>query len=434
MSPASAFLTGQSRAARTKFIIGLLVAAGFLRLFLSVDMPTVIRAYLVVDDALFVRLAEEISSGRWLGDFNSSAIVKGPGYSFFLVFGHMTGLPITLISGLFQVFSVAMFGYAVFRLTQSRLGGIFVFALLLFFPSTYSSDVTAINRTLVYWPQALLILAFVLLAMSRTDDPRKCREWLTLSGLIFGWFCVTREEGIWLVPTLVLLIAYVLYTMEGSWPDRIKAGGAFAIAAVLPLVLVSFFNLVAYGTFVVTDWNGKDMKRVLYTLQRVESPNRQPLLAIPQDVRLKAYEVSPALAEIQPLIDPPAPAIGSFSNAGCRYYPRNKPLCGDIVSGWLPWAIRNSMDKLGHYTSPKRANAYLKRVADDLEAACDTGALTCTAPNGFAGLPAMGAGEWQRVAESTIRKFFRSLGARPDYPSLSEMAANATTFWGCGAS
>src|SRR6187551_309183 len=46
------------------------------------------------DDLLFVRLAEFISDGRWLGPYDQYTLAKGPMYSFFIAAAFKLGVPL----------------------------------------------------------------------------------------------------------------------------------------------------------------------------------------------------------------------------------------------------------------------------------------------------------------------------------------------------
>jgi hypothetical protein len=50
---------------------------------------------------------------------------------------------------------------------------------------------------------------------------------------------------------------------------------------------------------------------------------------------------------------------------------------GEIMTGWFVLALRETIDLAGHARSPSEGLAYLARVADEVNSACDSGALAC---------------------------------------------------------
>jgi hypothetical protein len=200
----------------------------------------------------------------------------------------------------------------------------------------------------------------------------------------------------------------------------------FVIAASFPAAAVSTANYAAYGVFRVVDWNDPQMERVFKALHSIDSETRRRLLSVPQDVRLKAYETSPAFAELRPVIDPPAPAIGEYSYTGCTHYPDVPELCHDVVNGWFRWAVRGAMQKAGKFSSYRDANSFLKAAADELEEACASGRLACNSSQGFgfAGLPPLSPPDWGLVFKASfhwaISPWRSSASYSPHYHSVND--------------
>ena len=67
-------------------------------------------------------------------------------------------------------------------------------------------------RQHIYTPLELAILAgLVALYCRRDESGRRQLPWAAVLGLAFGCFWLTREESVWLVPSIVLLVAAGLY-------------------------------------------------------------------------------------------------------------------------------------------------------------------------------------------------------------------------------
>ena len=72
----------------------------FVLIFIGV--PYSIQTWQGYDDALFINHAISISTGQWLGLFNDTTLVKGPGYPLFLALCNMLfGINIAIAQSLF---------------------------------------------------------------------------------------------------------------------------------------------------------------------------------------------------------------------------------------------------------------------------------------------------------------------------------------------
>ena len=116
------------------FLIILLLWAAAARVWLVFNLPIRLLPYDVHEDGLFIRIAADPASGIWLGKFNQLALLKGPGYPFFLAVTSFSGLPLSASHALFQTVAISVTAWAVFRLTRSRASAAATFIALAFCP------------------------------------------------------------------------------------------------------------------------------------------------------------------------------------------------------------------------------------------------------------------------------------------------------------
>ena len=102
-----------------RMLLVILFAAATVKLFLVLNLPIQIWPYAVHDDGLFMRLATNIASGHWLGEFNQFTLMKGPGYPLFLAVTSLSSLPLSATHALFQIVAISVTTWAVLRLTGS---------------------------------------------------------------------------------------------------------------------------------------------------------------------------------------------------------------------------------------------------------------------------------------------------------------------------
>jgi len=374
-------------------IVALLLAAATFRLFVGINLPIWIRPTLIHDDGLFMRLATNLASGHWLGPYDQFTLMKGPGYPAFLALASHSGLSVSAAHGLFQIAAVAVAAWAIYLLTASRLIAVLTFLVLLFDPVAHMPDVQRVIRDQIYWAQTLM--AFSLLTIILYAPPPRAAPTMALSGLaglIFGWTWLTREEGLWLLPGLALLVtgAFLIHRKDAqalralARNAGLAAGGWFAVIAAFMTI-----NLLAYGSFVGVDFKERNFQAALNALEDVEVGSVIPYVPVPLAARNEVAKVSPTFKPIADMLAPGGPLAG-WSAYGCKFY---KQSCGDIAGGWFMWAFRDAAAADGFYKSPKAAAQGYAKIAREIAAACSDGRLKCRHP-WLSSIPPMTSAQW----------------------------------------
>lgn len=322
------------------------------------------------DDGLYIILARHIADGDWLGPFNVFTLAKGPGYPIFLAASHFTGLPSTLSEALLFAACLAVFSFGIAKSSRSPVLGAFVFVLTILHPSFLAER---LSRENVYVAQMFFILGAVMLAL--LPDSRRHLIWATAAGLMLSWFWLTREEGIWLVPGLGILICYAILKHLRS-PAHLKntltSLGALVGLFLLGHAAVNTANLVTYGKFQGVDIKERNFQSALSSLQSVSDGTQIPYVPVSRSTRAFIYEVSPTFALLRDSFDPPN---GKTTDYGCKYYSWT---CGDIAGGWFIWHLKGSAAGAGAYASPHAAAEFFAKIASEVESGCKDGRLHCS--------------------------------------------------------
>jgi hypothetical protein len=370
------------------------------------------------DDGLYIGHALNILQTGWLGPFDQLTLAKGPGYTLFLLAGYATGLSITVMHALFYLAGALCAAIATARLTTVAWSAPLTYVVLLFHPAMYAFRVT---RDAIYSGQTLLIWGMSVLLILACRRGR-FSPWLAASaGVLLGWYWLTREEGVWILPGLLLLFAgagWMQHREGGSLRPLFKSLATFVAAAIGLNVAFAAVNNATYGKFVGVDFKEANFERALDRLQSVQVGERIPYIPVPEAVRMKVYAVSPAFAELRPGLDNAPPGTG-WRAPGCAMLPST---CADIAGGWFVWAFRNAVSEQGYYASPAKASAYYRRLGDEIQAACDAGRLVCSGswiplmppipPTQLALIPARVVAA---IARLTLFQRPESLGALPSH-------------------
>jgi hypothetical protein len=394
--------------ARTRTAIVVVSAIGLVALkgWLAADIPLSVYGSAAHDDALFVTQADSIMHGRWLGDFNEITLSKGPVYSLFLAAVGASGVRMELAQAAFHAVACLALVIALRPLLSSAFLQLLVFGVLLFDPHTLSAEV--VGRPLRSGIQPALALyclaGFIGLLLRVNLSPRRLLGWAIFAGCAFSafWFC--REEGVWLIPSILLLsgaAGFVLFRVKSTQP-WLRLGLLvlpFAIWTVSTWTL-RLINWHFYDAPISMDVKDGNFPKAYGALVRITPVESIPLVPVSKETRLRAYPFSPAFKELQPMLEG---ALGDgWSQPGWEGV--DHPSAKKEMRGWFQWAIRQAAAQAGHYQTARTANEYWGRVAQEINAACDRGDLPA-GPKRSGFFPRWDSSQWRDLRESCRQAF-----------------------------
>ena len=333
------------------------------------------------DDALFLRLAQHLLQGEWLGPYDSLTLVKGPGYPLWIAANALTGLPLHVVEHVAYAVACALFVLALAPGMPSRLPRLVLYAVLLFQPMSYGAQTLRYTRDALYTVQTLTVCACLFGLMLRLDQPwRRWLPWSAGLGAAGGFLWITREEGVWILPAAGVASAGMAFRVWRSrGPGR---GSRLAILAAAWLLgggivaAVALQNRANYGIGAVSEFTHPVFARAYGSLTRVNPERWQRWVPVAAETRARIYRHSPAFRQLEPYLEgPPGRAWAAFGKA---VPPWNRPeLRGEILGGWFVWAMRDAATHAGHHASGAAALRYYSRLAAEVEAACGAGLLRC---------------------------------------------------------
>jgi hypothetical protein len=164
-----------------------LVGLVAVRLWLTAGQTLAACANCTYDDDLFVSLATSFSQGQWLGPYSELTLVKGPFYPIFVGLNAWIGLPLSTSQHVLYAAACWLFMKA---LRPLRLGATVVastFAILLFNPTMFTSEMLCVRREGVYVPLTLTLLGCCVGLLLRGDRPaRELVPWAAGLGAAFA--------------------------------------------------------------------------------------------------------------------------------------------------------------------------------------------------------------------------------------------------------
>lgn len=332
------------------------------------------------DDRLFLNLAAALLRGEWLGSYDTMTLAKGPFYSIWVAGVASCGLPLRLAEQLAYAGACAAVVWALAPLVQAAWARAGVYLLLLCNPMTYEMIVLGrVLRQNIYTPLALVVFAgLIALYARRARTLRQLSPWAVALGLAGAAFWLTREESVWLAPSVALLAGAALW---GAWQHSglrqlRHMGGALGVAVVCfatPLLVISTINARTYGYFGIVEFNAREFKDAYGSLMRVEVGPRLPFVPVSRAAREAIYETSPAFAELRPFLEGDIGRGWAVSSLSLTHRPVEER---EIAGGWFMWALRDAVAATGHAHNAKEALTFYTRIANEVNQACTAGRLS----------------------------------------------------------
>jgi hypothetical protein len=356
-----------------------LIGLALLKLWLVASQPILaIGIGSDLDDRLFLNLAQSLLRGQWLGSYSVFTLAKGCFYPIWIALVSRMSIPLLLSQHLLYLAAVVVLVFAI-KPALPRPGFLLLlFSVLWFNPGTYSLHVLRVMREGIYPALTLFVVAGAIGILVRFDGPARILwRWLLGTGVALAAFWQTREEGMWLLPLYALVVGWALVKL---WRSHHPRKWSRALMCVVPLAIMVSANLVVsginqakYGIFATVEFKAPEFLAAYGALNRVKPKPWQPHVLVTKETRERIYVVSPAFAELRPLLEG---AVGKSWGDGTRgLWPELK--AGEIGGGNFMWALREAVSRAGYHSSGTRAMAYYGRVAREIDAACTEGKLEC---------------------------------------------------------
>ncbi|MCK5718827.1 MAG: hypothetical protein KAH84_02625 [Thiomargarita sp.] len=357
----------------TKLII---VILSIFKLWLIAVIPIIAAGDAGHDDLLFLNLAHSLVQGNWLGGYNQLTLAKGPMYSIWLAFNFYLGLPLLFAQHLLYLLAGLTLVIALKKVVKYSFILVFFYALIIFSP--HLEIIPRVVREGIYPALSMLVLAGLIgLYTNRFSKLLNFGLWAVFLGTVLTALWLTREEGIWIIPSVILIIAYTIFLIYRTKQFSSIFFKRTAIC-LLPLLilfsglqLVSLINKLYYNTYTVVEVKSESFLSAYGALSRVKHHNWIRYLPVPREIRQSIYQVSPAFKELEYFLEE---QLKGWQNHGCHFYSET---CGDIAGGWFMWALREAVTLAGHHKSADVADRYYLTLAKEINTACNEGLLNC---------------------------------------------------------
>lgn len=329
------------------------------------------------DDALFVRLADNILRGGWLGPYDELTLAKGPFFSLWIAAAYRLKLPLALTQSLVYALAGWLFVAALRPQVRRTWLLLLLFIAFLLNPLGYNLDNLRVVREGLYAPLTAVVMALAACWLASQKQPG-ARPWLWAGalGAAVAACWLTREEAAELVPTLAFLAAAAAaqcVRAKASLVRPVLLAGVVAGTALAGVGLLRWQNHKEYGLWDVVDLKQGEYRAAYGALCRVLPEPSSRHVPVSREALTKAAQASPAFARLLTLFNP------AWAMHGC-VMERMETCDGELRGGWFRFALRDAAAKAGCYTSAAAARGCYQGVADEVNAACAQGRLSCLPP------------------------------------------------------
>ena len=242
-----------------------------------------------------------------MGPYDRLTLAKGPAYPIWIAVLHRLQLPLLLGQHLLYGVACWVVVRALGPLGVTPWLRLALFGLLLFNPLTFGQSPQRVIRAGIYPALTLFVIAGAVgVHLRHQAGPRTLARWSAGLGLALAAFWLTREEGIWLLPSLALLIGTTLLALQRSGGAdrrlRLLLSQSWAPVFLAAVLGVCGLNLFHYGVFVTVEFKHQAFLAAYGSLSRIEPEKRHRYVPVPREAREQAYAVSPTFRELRPLL------------------------------------------------------------------------------------------------------------------------------------
>jgi len=288
-------------------------------------------------------------------------------------------IPLSIAKGLLYATACILMVVALRPLVTRRGWRFGLFAVLLFNPTTYNShEFMRVWRQNLLPSLILLILAGVAALHARREQPvRRLWPWGVMLGLVLSAFWLTREESVWILPSLLPGWLYLLWSVchQSSGERKRRLGVVLFVPLALwaaGLGIVSLLNWHYYGVFTTCELKHGSFKAAYGSLLRVKHEKEIPFIPVPRETRERIYAVSPAFSQLRPYLEG---KLGEAYAANSVFFTGIPAERREIAGGWFLWAVRAAVESSGNGRTAAGADAYYAQLAREVNNACDRGLL-----------------------------------------------------------
>lgn len=410
----------------------------------------------VHDSLKFLDMAETLSKGKWLGEYNHMALIRSPVYPGVLALNRAIGWWSLQQSQIIAyLLGIILLAVALQKMSVPGCRIAAVCVLCSCHPAAWIPCRFVATEAL-YTPAVTIALASAIGVMGSVREARyPLVLWLLALSVSVALAWQMRDESLWLIPASGAYAGYFLWELmrdsrdqgprirgqgvDGGWKvatgkqgttDWRRWGLGIACVALPGLsifiltVWIQQQNLRHYGVAVINELAEPGFKTAFSWLTRLDGESHHPYVPVTRKAMHDANRVSSHFQMIYPYLSRQFDGDG-WSKFGCQWM----GVCDELAGGWAVWAIRDAADSIGAHVSADQAAGFYAYLAQEIETGCRTGQLSCISnPTGNMLAPPLKWIDIPRFLYSTVKVLWMTfwLGDLPEtYQLIAGQAPSA---------
>ncbi len=326
----------------------------------------------LVDDLLYVDMAENLVNTGWFGAYNVLTLNKMPGYAFFLALCHTLHIPYIFLLEAFYILAVCIAVKAFEHIVNTNIKKNIMLTFLMFSPVCFDSLISLRIYRLAIVPASVLLVVstYAGLFFRKKESIRKRIGWAVGAGISTFFFWIIREDSIWLAP--YIFGAGIIIVLSCIKMEKKKLFSNIGLVCMIYLIFaagingVKFINYSNYGVYTMTDYKDGNFARATSAIFRVEPETENEYIWVDQATLKKIIDCSPTLGQMEEEIKIYCQRWDSLGVLGVD---------GEVEKDYITWALRQAAGYAGFYADAQTAERFWGNVAEEVEAALADGRL-----------------------------------------------------------
>ena len=319
--------------------------------------------------------------GQHFANWNMHSLSKTIGYSIFLKFVNVTGLPYGLVFSILWIFAGIFVIYAVYKyITKNKLVLALIYLFIIFFPNGLDLFISGrIYRNAIIAPFLILFLSSLIIFMNKLFDESKSYSlliWGIITGLLFTFNYYIKEEGIAILFILIAVICVALiFKFMKTYKNKnfdLKKSVKFIFLCIIPILIFvggsftySEINHEKFGVYDINTRTEGELGEFFYNLLLIDDSNKSDLVWVPYSTIEKAWAASPTLEKHPELLNNWAHSEWAQGDL------KKNNVAGDLIA----WSLRDALALSGLYNDEKSTSDFFHTINGELDVAFKNGDL-----------------------------------------------------------
>ncbi|MGV8906549.1 MAG: hypothetical protein ACOH15_08115 [Acetobacterium sp.] len=357
-------------------LIFFIIVVVILKQMMVVGFPIFAYSTAGHDDRLMINMTDSLLRGEWLGAYSEMTLVKGAFFPVFLAISGFFGIPYSISVTGFYSFACIVFVFGIKGFFKKDGPLMIIFGVLMFSPVSYAVETfLRVYRNSLTAAQVLIIVGCMFAVyLNKEKKPLTLLFWSLGGGLSLISLWHTREDGIWIMPLVLMVIIitliFIFVTEKIDFREKLKKG----IIVLLPIILlvsstwlISGINYANYGIFTTNELSNSHFTEAIKAMYAIKPAENIDNVSVPRSTVNQLYLLSPALNGIKDEFE--------ISLERWSPYDQNVPV-REVEDGWFFWSLREAVATSGYYENAQKANAFYEQLTTEIDQAFATGKLS----------------------------------------------------------